>query len=80
MTVVPLPPRGQWLPDARDGSRALRVSWHPDAGVVVLSHWHDDACTGTTRLTPAEAARLVGLLADGLAACAPAEQPGTATG
>ncbi len=66
--VLPLPPRGEWFADARDGSRALRASWHDEAGCVVLSTWRDDACVGTTRLTPAEAARLVGSLAAGLAA------------
>ena len=66
----PLPPRGEWFPDARDGERALRVSWHAEIGVVVLSLWRQDACVATLRLTPAEAARLVGTLADGLAAAA----------
>jgi hypothetical protein len=32
--------------------------------------WRDDHCVGTTRLTPDEAARLVGSLAAGLAAAA----------
>jgi hypothetical protein len=67
MTVVPMPPRGQWYADARDGERALRVSWHHDRGCVVLSTWKDSTCTGTARLTPQDAARLVGLLASGLA-------------
>ena len=71
MSVVPLPPRGEWFGDARDGSRALRVTWHGEIGCVVLSFWRDDACVGTTRLTSAEAARLVGALAAGLAAAAP---------
>ncbi len=70
MTVVPLPPRGEWFPDARDGDRALRVSWHGELGVVVLSSWRDDGCVGTVRLTTADAARLIGVLADGMAAAA----------
>lgn len=72
MSVVPLPPRGEWFGDARDGGRALRVSWHAEVGAVVLSIWRDDACIGTTRLTPDEAARLVSALAAALAAAAPA--------
>ena len=76
MTVVPLPPRGEWFGDARDGSRALRVSWHAEVGAVVLSTWREDGCVGTVRLTPTEAARLVGTLAAGLAAAAPATAPG----
>lgn len=68
MPVVPLPPRGEWLPDVRDTERALRVSWHAELGCVVLSSWRGDACVATVRLAPADAARLVGVLADGLAA------------
>lgn len=67
MTVVPLPPHGEWLPDARDGERALRATWHLDAGCVVVSTWREGRCTGTARLGPAEAARLVVSLTDGLA-------------
>ena len=70
MTVLPMPPRGEWFADARDGDRALRVSWHSELGCVVLSTWRGDACVGTLRLAPAEAARLVGTLAAGLAAAA----------
>jgi hypothetical protein len=76
MTVVPLPPapglapRGEWFGDARDGDRALRVSWHLDMGCVVLSTWRDGGCISSSRLTPDDAARLIGVLADGLAAAA----------
>lgn len=66
-SVVPLPARGEWLADARDGDRALRVSWHPERGCAVVSTWRDGTCTGTARLTPAEVARLVAALTDGLA-------------
>ena len=76
MNVVTLPPRGEWFGDARDGSRALRASWHAEVGCVVLSMWRDDQCVGTTRLTPAEAARLIGSLATGLAAATAASAPG----
>lgn len=78
MTVVALPPRGAWIPDARESGRALRVSWHPEAGCVVLSSWEHDRCTGTTRLAPEEAAQLVAVLAQGLADQVPAAaaQPG----
>ena len=74
MTVVPLPPHGQWLSDARDGQRALRATWHLEAGCVVVSTWRDGTCTGTARLAPAEAARLVGALTEGLAALAGAQE------
>lgn len=72
MTVVPLPARGEWYRDARDGDRALRVSWHTERGCLVVSTWKDSTCTGTARLSPDDAARLVGLLAQGLAELATA--------
>jgi len=68
MTVVPMPAHGEWYADAREGGRALRVSWHAERGCVVLSTWKDGTCTGTARLGPHDAARLVGMLAGGLAA------------
>jgi len=56
--------------DARGGGRAMRVTWHPeagDAGLVVLSLWHDAECVGTFRLAaddvPALVQTLVGVLA-----------------
>ena len=61
-SVPPVPADGAWLPDARGGDRALRVSWHPEAGCVVLSTWRGDRCTGTTRLAPDDAAALSALL------------------
>jgi hypothetical protein len=76
MSVVPLPlgekvaPRGEWFADARPGDRALRVTWHLEMGCVVLSTWRDGGCVSTTRLSPDEAARLISVLADGLAAAA----------
>jgi hypothetical protein len=51
--VTPLPAAGEAFLDARGGGRALRVSWHGEAGLVVLSLWSGDTCTGTFRL-PAE--------------------------
>lgn len=70
MGVVQLPPRGEWFGDDRDDERgrALRVSWHPELGCVVLSTWRDDRCVSTVHLDPADAARLAGVLATGLAA------------
>lgn len=70
MPVVPAAPRGEWFADARPGDRALRVTWHLEMGCVVLSSWRDGGCVSTTRLSPDEAARLISVLADGLAAAA----------
>jgi hypothetical protein len=80
VSVVPLPTRGDWLGDARDGGRALRVSWHTERGCVVLSSWRDDACVATVRLSAPEAARLVAVLGEGLAALLAADGSGTSDG
>jgi hypothetical protein len=79
MSVVPLQPRGEWFADARDGDRAMRVSWHVELGCVVLSTWRGGACVATTRLSTDDAARLIGVLADGLAAAAESPMISTAT-
>jgi hypothetical protein len=57
---------GAVLGDARGERRALRVTWHDDAGVVVLSVWRDNVCTATVRLAAAEAVDLIEALAAGL--------------
>jgi hypothetical protein len=56
------------LLDARGSDRALRVSWHHDAGVVVLSLWRADTCTGTFRLLAEDVPGLLAALSSGLAA------------
>lgn len=66
----PLPRTGSIYLDARGDERALRVSWHPEAadGVVVLSLWQGNVCTGTFRLpvddVPDLINTLVGVLRD----------------
>jgi hypothetical protein len=67
MTVLPLPSRGRWVWDARDRTRAVRVAAHPEAGLLNLSVWRDDACVGTVKLQPDEVVSLVSALTDGLA-------------
>jgi hypothetical protein len=49
----------------------MRVTWHPEADVVVLSLWRVNACVGTLRLERHEVPALVAALVDGLA-----ESPG----
>lgn len=46
----PLPETGSIFLDARGGGRAMRVSWHHDLGLVVLSLWRDNVCAGSFRL------------------------------
>jgi hypothetical protein len=44
----------------------LRVTWHPERDLVVLSVWHDDSCVGTFRMLVQDVPRLSGLLAAAL--------------
>ena len=69
--VAPTPLETSVLVDARGSGRAMRVTWHHeagDAGLVVLSLWHDDVCVGSFRLEAADVPTLVTTLVDGLAA------------
>ena len=70
MTVSPLPLRGGVQADRRDDGRALRVSAHPESGLVTVSMWRGDRCVATHHLAPRDVPQLIGLLADALAACA----------
>ena len=63
--VTPLPRAGETYPDVRGQERHLRVAWHTDRDVVVLSLWRDNLCTGTFQLSAADAADLVDVLQAG---------------
>jgi hypothetical protein len=65
--VVALPVSGEILPDARGGGRWMRVTWHDEADLVVLSLWRDDSCVATFRLTPDQVPALVNDPVTGLA-------------
>lgn len=86
--VVAFPSVGGLVADERGDSRFMRIAWHPDAGVVVLSLWQRDRCTGTFRLPISEVPVLIQTLVDGLAAQtaqlspsqAPASPPTTVSG
>jgi hypothetical protein len=65
--VTPLPAAGEVFLDARGSGRALRVSWHSEADVVVLSLWSGGTCTGTFRLQVEDVPDLIETLRDGLA-------------
>jgi hypothetical protein len=45
-----------------DRAVGMRITWHPEGRVIVLSIWHGDDCAGTFRLPVADASRLAGLL------------------
>jgi len=57
---------GEMFLDARGNGRAMRLTWHPEADVVVLSLWRDTTCAGTFRMPQADVAAFVDALIDGL--------------
>ncbi|WP_460367534.1 hypothetical protein [Actinocorallia lasiicapitis] len=65
-SATPLPRTGEVFFDARGDQRAMRLSWHPDADVMVLSLWNQGTCTATFRLAAAEIAGFIEALAQGL--------------
>lgn len=48
--ATPLPKRGEVFFDHRRADRTLRLTPHPDAGVVVLSIWNGGVCQATFQL------------------------------
>lgn len=70
--VVPLPARGDVFLDARSPEKGMRVTWHHEVGLVVLSLWRGDTCAATLRLSPDEVPRLISALTAGLADAYPA--------
>lgn len=63
--MLPLPRAGETYDDLRGEGRRLRVAWHTERDVVVLSLWRDNVCTGTFQLSAADAADLVDVLQAG---------------
>ena len=65
-----LPVRGEVVVDARGGDRALRATWHPEHGLVVLSVWRGARCVATVQVEAAEVPHLVDVLVRGVASSA----------
>lgn len=57
---------GEVFLDARGHGRAMRLSWHPETDIVVLSLWRGEVCAGTFRMPHADVAAFVDALVDGL--------------
>ncbi|CAN5422357.1 hypothetical protein BH11ACT8_BH11ACT8_16860 [soil metagenome] len=57
---------GSMFLDPRGDGRALRVSWHQEAAVVVLSLWRENVCAGSFRLDITEVPDLIAFLREGL--------------
>jgi hypothetical protein len=73
--VRPIPTLGGVVRDVRGGGRALRVSWHREDGLVVLSLWDGPRCTGTVRVAAADVPALMEALQLGLRPPVLAEAP-----
>ena len=52
--------------DPRGDDRSLRVTWHQESQLVVLSLWRDNVCAGTFRLAADEVPDLIVMLRQGL--------------
>ena len=64
--AAPVTPDAELFVDARGGDRALRVRWHQDEDVVVLSVWRGGQCAATFRLGIEEVPTLIAALRAGL--------------
>lgn len=53
--------------DIRRDDTFMRVTWHPESNVFVVSHWRGEVCVAATRIPPDAAPDLVNLLVKGLA-------------
>jgi len=62
----PVPAAASIFLDARGADRALRVSWHTESDLVVLSMWRANVCVGSFRLAIDEVPDLIGFLSAGL--------------
>ncbi len=65
-TVSPVPEGVEYFLDSRGDDRALRVRWHDEADVVVLSMWRETECVASFRLAVEEVPDLIAALREGL--------------
>ena len=64
--VAPTPLGAEFFLDPRGDARSLRVRWHQEDGLVVLSLWRGAECTGTFRLPVEDVPTLIEALRAGL--------------
>ena len=64
--VSPVPDGVEYFLDTRGDDRALRVRWHDEADVVVLSMWRGPECVASFRLAVDEVPDLIDALREGL--------------
>ncbi len=66
---------GEVFLDTRGGGRALRLTWHHDADLVVLSLWQGVECTATFRLDSADVDSFIDALVEGMRSDQPTQFP-----
>jgi hypothetical protein len=57
---------GEVFLDARGHGRAMRLTWHHEADLVVLSLWREGTCAGTFRLAKEDVNEFIDALIDGV--------------
>lgn len=58
--------RRHFFLDARNDGRQMEVTWHEEAGVVVLSLWQGETCRSTFRMPIEDAPALIAILSSAL--------------
>ncbi|HVT64771.1 MAG TPA: hypothetical protein VHD81_06440 [Mycobacteriales bacterium] len=74
--VAFMPRQGGWHVDPNRPGHYLRVSGHPESGIVVLSVWRGEHCIVTHEIPTADIPDVIGLLAKALV---PADDAAQAT-
>jgi hypothetical protein len=77
--ILPFPRLGELFVDARGDGRTMRVSLHPDRGLVVVSLWAGATCRASFQLPLDEAVRLSEVLESVVVSSAPAVDATDAT-
>ena len=50
------------MPDARGGDRSVRVTAHPDRGLVTISHWEGNVCVAADAVPLDDLAPIIDVL------------------
>ncbi|MEJ7774766.1 MAG: hypothetical protein WKF72_08125 [Nocardioidaceae bacterium] len=66
MSAAPEHPQGEVFLDARGNGRAMRLTWHHETDLVVLSMWREGTCAGTFRMVREDVNEFIDALVDGL--------------
>ena len=59
-----MPAFGDLFTDVRGGDRRMRVSYHGDRGVVVVSLWAGEVCRGSFRMAAEDVRGLISILTE----------------